>query len=273
MTRIKFIAPAILLFAVSLYARADSPDTSKPLIFGLLPSESTVAKFKRYAPLRDYLANNLQRKVILETARDFPEFVQRTKNRRYDFLETAPHFVPAAIDSGSYHVITTISQPLSAQIVVLKAGTIRTIDQLSNRIIATPSPKAIITKIGRKMIDTELSKKKLALPQYTTYKTHNAAYEAVIGNKADAAIISVNIFNKALTKGEPLKSIGTSEHIPNMSILVAADLPAELRDQLQNQLVNMDKTPTGVEVLKKIAYPGYRPAKSVEFNKLRHYLK
>lgn len=272
MSRMIKTITGLLLLSYCLSIQAQENNTQPPLIFGLLPSESTVTKFKRYAPLRDYLAVKLQRKVILETARDFAEFAQRTQQRRYDFLETAPHFVPPAIDSGKYQVITTITQPLSAQVVVLKTSSIDSLNQLSGKSIATPSPKAIITKIGQQTVNQRLKVAGLKLAEYTAYKTHNAAYEAVIGNKADAAIISVNIYNKALSKNEPLKSIGQSEPIPNMSVLVATDLPQQLRKALLQQLVEMQNTPDGNQTLKKIAYPGYRKTTAQEFDKLRRYL-
>lgn len=244
----------------------------KPLIFGLLPSESAVTKFKRYAPLRDYLSRKLKRPIVLETARNFPEFLRRTSARRYDFLETAPHFVPQAIDSGRYRVLTTITQPLSAQVVVRKDSAWRSPKELAGKKVAIPSPKAIITKVGIATF-RKLGLRNSRSPVYETYQTHNAAYEAVLGRQADAAIISVNVFNKAMKKGESLRSIGASHSFPNMSILGAADLPKALRQKLRITLSNMVRDKEGQKVLRQIAYPGYRPATKAEFAPLRRYMK
>lgn len=261
------------LFIFQSYASAATNQNKKTLIFGLLPSESAVAKFKRYAPLRDYLAKKLNYNIRLESARDFAEFIRRTKARRYDLLETAPHLVPAALDSKNYDVITTITQPLSAQIVVLKNSPYTNMEQLANKIIATPSEKAIITRIGKNSINRIFKNNHKNLPVYQVYKTHNAAYQAVLGLKANAAIISVNIYNKALHKHEPLKSIGQSQQIPNMSILFARDLGHSLQSMFQQQLVNMKDNPEGRKVLNKISYPGYKKANASEYNSLREYLK
>ncbi len=244
-------------------------DEKSTLIFGLLPSESAVTKFKRYAPLRDYLSKKLNRKIHLETARDFPEFLRRTKKGLYDFLETAPHFVIPAIDSKKYSVITTIIQPLSAQIVVLNESKYLNLASLSGLTVATPSPKAIITKIGKSKLNKSVS----ITPSYKTYKTHNAAYESVLGHQSDAAIISVNVFNKAINQKIPLRSIGESKAIPNMSILVSTRMPLSLKDKLQTSLINMLKTSEGKQVLSQISYPGYRKTNAKEFNPLRRYLK
>jgi phosphonate transport system substrate-binding protein len=268
------ISATIVCFAV--VANAAEPATSaplvKPLIFGLLPSESAVTKFKRYAPLRDYLSRKLKRPIVLETARNFPEFLRRTSVRRYDFLETAPHFVPQAVDSGHYRVLTTIIQPLSAQVVVRKDSAWRSLKQLAGKKVATPSPKAIITKVGIATF-SKLGLRNSRSPVYKTYQTHNAAYEAVLGRQADAAIISVNVFNKAIKQGEPLRSIGASRSFPNMSILGAANLPKALRQKLRITLSNMVRDKDGQKVLRQTAYPGYRPATKAEFAPLRRYMK
>ncbi len=122
------------------------------LIFGLLPSESVATEFRRYAPLRDYLQQRLGRAVVLETARNFREFRRRTLAGRYDFLETAPHFVPEAVDSGQYMVITTIVRPLTAEIVVHADSPFQQPADLAGAVVATPSPSAIITRLGKETL-------------------------------------------------------------------------------------------------------------------------
>ncbi len=241
------------------------------LVFGLLPSESVATKFRRYAPLRDYLQQRLGRTVLLETARDFREFRRRTLAGRYDFLETAPHFVPEAIDSGHYAVLTTLVNPLTAEIVVREDAPYRAPADLAGATVATPSPSAVITRLGRETLEAAgLTQAKA--PRYVTFRTHNAAYAAVLGHAADAAVISVNVFNKARRQGQPLRSIGHSRPIPNMSILVARRMPHPLVDRLRAELVGMRAEPAGRRVLKAMAYPGYREARAEEFESLRPYL-
>lgn len=270
------LAMPLLLLTVNIPAQAGhhaiSGTPERGLVFGLLPSESPVSKFRRYAPLRDYLARHLDTEIILETARDFPEFRKRTSERKYDFLETAPHFVIPAVDSGKYNVITTIIQPLSAEIVVKTKSKYNKINHLANKIIATPSPQAIITKMGKDVFAQHGLHEGKNI-KYRNYKTHNAAYEAVLGGQADAAVISINILNKARRKKEPLKSIAASVPFPNMSILVATDLPPETASTIRKLLTDMKTQEDGKRILKQITYPGYRETSIREFDVLRSYMK
>lgn len=244
----------------------------KPLVFGLLPSESASSKFRRYTPLRIYLSEKLGREVILETARDFKTFIKRTADRQYDFLETAPHFILPAVEKGNYQVITTINKPLTAQLVVRNDSKIKTINDINKLVIATPSKKAIITKIGKEALKKALGDRAAGL-SYVEYATHNAAYEAVVNNNADVAVISVNVYKKALKYTVPIHSIGESEPIPNMSILVATDLNPKFASQLQQTLVEMKQNESGQQVLRIMAYPGYRKTTIEEFEVLQKYRK
>jgi len=247
-------------------------EKSKPLVFGLLPSESASSKFRRYTPLRIYLSEKLGREVILETARDFKTFIKRTADRQYDFLETAPHFILPAVEKGNYQVITTINKPLTAQLVVRNDSKIKTTNDINKLVIATPSKKAIITKIGKEALKKALGDQEAGLT-YVEYATHNAAYEAVVNNNADVAVISVNVYKKAQKYAVPIHSIGESEAIPNMSVLVATDLNSEFVSQLQQTLVDMKQNETGQQVLRTMAYPGYRKTTIEEFEVLQKYRK
>lgn len=255
----------------SLNAAASSAEhNAKVLIFGLLPSQSPIAKFKRYAPLRDYLAHKLGRRILLETAPNFREFVHRTEQRRYDLLETAPHYVPLAVDGGSYQLLTTIVQPLSAKIVVRADSPFHKLADLKGAVVATPAPEAIITMVGM----NRLSAAGLAPPaaiHYENFRTHNAAYHAVLGGQAQAAIIAVNILNKARQSGAALRVIDSSRPFPNMAILASTKLPESLRTELRRDLINMTDDPEGRKVLAHTAYPGYRAADVAEFEPLRRY--
>ncbi len=268
----------LLIFGLSLLAaplaRAVDNDTQaeKPLVLGLLPSESAVSKFKHYAPLRDYLSQHLHRKVILETARDFPEFLKRSIDRRYDLLETAPHFVSATLDSKKYEVLATLAQPLAATIVVGTDSVINGLPDLKRHTVATPGPNALVTRLGRDLI-AEQGLTGTDSPIFKPYKTHNAAYEAVLGKQADAAIIASNQYIKAMHNHLPLRAVAQGKELPNMSILAALDLPLSLRREIQETLLHMQNSSEGKASLQQMSYPGYRASSASEYEPLRRYSK
>ncbi len=269
-------AIAICLLASHLAAASAEPPVpsqarQRELVLGVLPFMSPIALFERFAPLRDYLAEQTGRPVVLETAHSYPEFVRRTEDRKYDVLLTAPHFVLLAVDSGSYRVRATYAQPLSAVVLIHAEGPVREVADLAGRIVATPPPEAIVTIIGRHML-TRRGLSGDRAPLYRNCLSHNAAYQAVIGGEAAAAIVSVNLAERATDASSSLRALTQSEQFPALGILTAADLPEALQGDIASTFTGMRQHARGRAVLRRISYPGYRAATAQEFEPLRPYL-
>ncbi|MGD8559537.1 MAG: phosphate/phosphite/phosphonate ABC transporter substrate-binding protein, partial [Gammaproteobacteria bacterium] len=253
------IIAAILLFAVG--PTNSEPAYSPPsphikngfLTFGFLPVESPVALFKRFAPLRDYLSMQIQIKIRMETAKNFTEFVKRTRQRRYDLVFTAPHMALYALEQQNYEAAATFAKPLKSVIVVRKNSAIQNIAALEGKTIATPPESAIVTLVGKHY----LQENALTAIRYRVTRTHNAAYSSVLGQETDAAIISNFIAKKAIANNLPLKIVGQSDPFPGIGILVAKDLPDSIKQHIKTSLWGMKDLPHGKKILREIAQPGY----------------
>lgn len=253
-----------------LWAEAAPPDNSKPLVMGVFPIVSSGALFKRFAPLKDYLATQLGRKLILETAKDFPTFVSRTAEHRYDIVITAPHFSLLAADSGDYQIVARPKSDLESLLVVPKSSAITNVRQLSGKEIATPPAPALTTRSGKDYL-AKMGLSGSHAPVYRAYKTHNAAYEAALANDAAAAIVSSNALSKALEKGISLRIIDKLPPLPAMPTLVATSLGAKFSSDVERVLVSMQDTEAGQKVLKKIGFPGFLSAREGDYLAVRPY--
>jgi len=252
---------------------ASSSAETKPLSLGFFPLISTVALYKRFAPLREYLSDELHRPVELETAKDFPTFLQRTDQRQYDIVVTAPHFAVRATDSGKYRLVAALAGNVQQLLVVREDSPITSIEQLAGKQIATPPADALMTMVGiRNLRKAGLTGKRA--PRYRAFTSHNAANEALLAKDVDAAIASSNVIKKALGKGAPFRILARSVKMPNMATMVAMDLDPKVGEQLVRILVDMQKTEKGRDVLKQIRFPGYREVKSAkEYEPMREYME
>ena len=265
-----FLVIAIGCIHNPLWAAPKVDEKDKPLVMGVFPIVSGVALFKRFAPLKDYLAKELDRELILETARDFPSFVRRTAERRYDIVITAPHFSLLAIDSGDYQIVARPKRDLVSLMVVAKKSKITDVSQLSGKIIATPPAPALSTRSGKDYLAGKGLQATKA-PHYLAYKSHNAAYQAVLANDAVAALVSINAVNKALDNGIPLRIIDRLPPLPAMPTLVATNLDEKLAIEVRKILVNMESTKDGVNTLKRVGFPGYLSASEKDYDPVRPY--
>ncbi len=239
------------------------------LVFGFLPMQSPVALFKRFAPLRDYLSTQIQHEIRMETAKSFDDFSRRTAQRRYDIVFTAPHMALQALDGEAYEVAATFAKPLKSVFVTQAKSAISNVRDLDGKIVATPSNKAIVTVVGKNYLDSN----GLKSVQYRTYRTHNAAYAAVLGGEADVAVISNFIAMKAISRNIGLKIVAQSEPFPGIGILVARDLPESLKNDLKKAIWSMSELPHGRTILRTIAQPGYIEADKNQFEVLRPFIQ
>jgi phosphonate transport system substrate-binding protein len=257
--------------ALCLFGTVNADHTRHPqeLVFGVLPMMSTVALFKRFAPLRDYLSQQLGMPVKIETAKNFTEYVRRTTQRQYDVVFTAPHMVVSALDSHRYELSATLAEPLQTVIVVAETSPVHDIAQLQDKTIATPPKQAIVTIMG-----TAYLKLHGIVPQgYLAYRSHNAATSAALGGDASAAMVANFIYLKEKRHHKPLRMIAGSETFPSAGVVVATDLPDGLKQMITHAFVSMGQTEYGKAVLKKIGQPGYKPAIPSDFEILRPYAK
>lgn len=251
-------------------AQAATEAQQEPLILGFFPIISTVALFKRFTPLKDYLSEQLGRPVRLETAKDFPTFAQRTGDRRYDIVVTAPHFAIRAVDSGKYQIKATLLKDVQQLLVVHKNSPIQQIAELAGKRIATPPPRALMTMMGKTYL-REHGLTDEREPSYLAFTSHNASNEALIAGQVDAAIASSNIIGKAKERGAPIRILSEGLKLPNMATMVATDLPPALAEQIEQAFVGMRDNAQGRDALKHMGFPGYRSVSITDYEPVRPY--
>ena len=268
-TRVGWIAVGMVLCWLLAFPAQGAPP---PWTLGVFPIVTPVTLFQRFSPLAHYLGERLDHPVVLETAKDFPTFVQRTSQARYELLVTAPHFAVRAEDEGRYRIVASLKKSLRGLYVVHQDSPLRNLEDLAGKVVATPPPQAIITAAGKLDLREVVGLTGERAPRYRAFRSHNAAYQAVLGGQVDAAVVSVNAVRRALDRGAPLRVLGKTRPLPNMAFLVRRDLGPEVASRVAAILAAMDSDPQGRRVLAKLGFPGYRPASLADYEVLRPYL-
>ncbi|HEY9199505.1 MAG TPA: phosphate/phosphite/phosphonate ABC transporter substrate-binding protein [Gammaproteobacteria bacterium] len=243
-----------------------------PLSLGVVPVESPVSLLKRYAGLRDQLASSAGRPVVVETAPDNIEFVRRCAQGRYDIVLTGPHLALLAAESGHYQVRLVAQPPLTAQVVIARNGTTRTLADLSGRRVAIPPQHSLIALVGRHYLG-EQGLTGAQEPAWRVYHTHNAAVQAVLAGEADAAVVNSYTYARLRNTGMALRSLGGSATLPGLAVLFAERMPAAQRDALVEGLLGLSASPLGRERLATAGMEGFSRATSEDFEPARKYLE
>jgi phosphonate transport system substrate-binding protein len=231
-----------------------------PLVFGILPFISAEQLVFRFTPLVNYLSENLQVPVRIETAPDFVEFARRThEESHYDILFTAPHFFIRANQKAGYRLIASVDSPeMWAVIVAPKQSGIHTLQDLEGKRLATVPPLGLATLLVRKSlfeagIDPDVDLDMVITP------THDASLLSSYHGVTDASALMQPPFEAASKKvRDSMRIIARTESTPHIPISVAPWLNEACAAEISELLVNMGSTPEGKAVLQHNRFTGYR---------------
>ena len=245
-----------------------------PLVFGILPFISSEQLVFRFTPLVNYLSENLQVSVRIETAPDFVEFARRThEESRYDILFTAPHFFTRANQKAAYRLIASVDSPeMWAVIVTPKQSDIHTLQDLEGKRLATVPPLGLATLLVRKTlfeagIDPDVDLDMVITP------THDAALLSSYHGVTDASALMQPPFAAASKKvRDSMRIIARTGSTPHIPISVAPRLDAACAAEITDLLLNMGSTPEGKAVLLHNRFTGYRQGDPAIYEKLNELL-
>jgi len=244
--------------------------TTDPLVFGFLPIVSSERLVLRFSPLTDYLSEKLGIEIRMETAPDFKSFVQRTnEGQRYDILFTAPHLYYLANKNSGYRAIVRVDRPgMKAVIVTQATSTIRSIQDLRGRRLATTDPLALATVLARARlaqagIDPDNDLTLIATP------SHNASLLSSYRGTTDAAVLIRPVYLRARQEiRDNTRIVAETESAPHMPIAVARRVDDGVARRLRDILVNMSGEPQGRALLQHIDWPGFVTAQPGDYDSL-----
>ena len=244
------------------------------LVFGILPFISVEELVFRFTPLVNYLSENLQVPVRIETAPNFVEFARRThEESRYDILFTAPHFFTRANQKAGYRLIASVDSPeMWAVIVVPKQSEIHTLQDLEGKRLATVPPLGLATLLVRKTlfeagIDPDVDLDMVITP------THDASLLSSYHGVTDASALMQPPFAAASNKvRDSMRIIARTESTPHIPISVSPRLDEACAAAITGLLVNMGSTPEGKAVLQHNRFTGYRQGDPAIYERLNELL-
>ncbi len=245
---------------------------AEPLKLGIFPYLSAARLIVQHKPLADYLSRELGIPVNIASASDFPAFLQRTREGRYDLVLTAPHMGALAILRDGYQPLAVASNRLHAVIASNRDSDWTRLPQLRNARILLPPKKAIISLLA---LDT-LSAAGLDPQQMDIRYTHshNNALQSVAMGRSDAAAFSSPTYQRYIDQGgDALRVLATSPDIPGNFLVANDDLDPELTRRLREALLEFGNTTEGRRYFKRTRQRGFRPILDTDLQRLRPFIK
>lgn len=261
-----------LLVILLVSGRSAHAAEAQPLEIGIIPTLSTRTILSTYQPLRDYLAERLQRPVVLVTAPDYRAFIARTQRGEYRVVITAPHFARLAQVEAGYVPLVRVKRELRGIVVVRRDSGIAGVADLRGKSVGTPDNLAIVTMLGEQLLRAQglVPGRDVDVRHFGSF---NSAMLAVHAGKASAAVTAATALKQMAPEvRDALREIATTPAVPHVIYLAHPRVPAAEVRQLRELLVAFGKHPGGAAFFEQTGFAGLEPPTPEQLRTLDPYV-
>lgn len=245
-----------LLWSIATAAVPVAQAAEGGLIMGVFPRYKATETTTMYTPLADHLSERLGRKVTLVTSKDFDSFWKGVIEQRYDIVHyNQYHYIHSA---KNYQVVAHAQEfgkdAVAGALFVRKDSGITEISQLRGRTIIFGGGKdAMMSYIAPRFLLMQAGLKEGDFTIEFSINPPNALL-ALYHKQADAAgggdiLIDLPVVKNAINAQE-LRLLAKTEPLLFLPWAVKRSMPAKLRDSIRSNLLELDNSATGKQVLR-----------------------
>lgn len=263
----------ILYSTLSSTWAADKHDEQQTLVFGVFPYLSAARLEPIYSPVSAELTRELKHKVLFRTASRFERFFARLKQQYYDIALIQPFWYPPAVDQFSYVPLVRMAEPFTALIVVPDDSSLRTVDDLRGKLIATPPAFVPVVYMARRALY-----EKGVIPDedvhLKAFRSVDSCFQQVFIGAADACIsppFAIAAIEKKMNIR--LRVVMETTGIPNLSVVVHSRVPPAEREKIKKLFLSWKQHNSGKKLLNRMNTSGFVPAMDAEYDVVRQFLR
>ncbi|MGQ9685321.1 MAG: phosphate/phosphite/phosphonate ABC transporter substrate-binding protein [Thiobacillaceae bacterium] len=241
----------IMLSAAALAA----PDT---ILFavneGTSSSTDAVFRIDKYADLARHLSTVVGKNVKMETSNILSILVRNLERQRYDVLLVRPSHISAkAMRDHGYRLLVVAKGESRVHFLVNKDSPLKTLKDVEGRFLVLPDKLAYPTHVAMAVLrDEKLKPGRLQLMD----RQEAVGYAVQTGLADVGVVISYSKVAKEWEK-EGGRFLYTKDKLPFWSVIVSPKVTEATASKLKQALLDLDKTPAGQEMLKKVGVPGF----------------
>ncbi|MBI5407739.1 MAG: phosphate/phosphite/phosphonate ABC transporter substrate-binding protein [Nitrospirae bacterium] len=235
---------------------------AEELKIGLIPEQNVFKQFKRYEPVGKYLEKKTGMKIRFSVLPRYGNIIDRFNTEKmagafWGSFTGAIAIKKLGIEPLARPVNLDGSSTYRGYIFVHKYSVIDSVERMRNSVIAFVDkattagyvfPVAYLKENGVKDINSFFK-------EYYFTGSHDTAIYAVLNKEANVGCAKNTIFD-SLARTDPrvkddLVVLAKSPEVPSNALGLRRDLPPAIKKELKRALVEMDKDPEGVEILKE----------------------
>jgi len=262
--------PLLLLIATATWAPVVQA-AEDPLIMGVFPRRNAVETTRLFTPMADYLGQRLGREVRLLTSRNFDSFWKAVTEERYDIVHyNQYHYIRSA---KTYRVIARTQEfgkdAVAGALFVRKDSGITEVSQLRGRTVIFGGGKdAMLSYIAPRYLLMQAGLKEGDFRTEIAVNPQNAMV-ALYYRQADAAgggevVLEQPVVRNAIDVRE-IGRLAATDPLLFLPWAVKRTMPAKLAESIQSNLVDLNNSEAGRNVLKSAIMTGMRKAEDRDY--------
>ncbi len=254
------------------------------LLLGLIPEENIFTQIKRHRPLGQYISGKLGLNVKFTVLSRYPHIITRFKKRKLDGAFFGIYTAVIAEESLDIEPLArSVNKDGKATargyVFVRKNSGIKSVKDLHGKRAAFVDQ---VTATGYMYALSYLKENGIGdisrfFSDITFTGSHDSTVYTVLSGHADFGVAKGRIFD-ALGEKDPLiksnlKILARSVELPDNTLFVRKSLPLKIKLKIQQILLDMNKDPEGIKILKHFGSLGFIEAKSSDFIPVRNMAK
>lgn len=230
----------------------------RALTLGVFPRRNVKLTYTLFAPMAQYLSQQLGREVILETAKSFKHFWQNVKQRRYDIVHFNQYHYIVSHAAYGYDVIAVNKElgeaTISGSLIVRKDSGYNEIADLKGKTILFGGGKRAMqsyisaTWLLRKggLQPGDYVEKFAINPPNTIISTY---FKRADASGSGDVVMKLDNVRKRIDISQ-LKILAKTKPMVHLPWALRNDLADELKVTIQNSLINLTTSLDGKNILK-----------------------
>lgn len=257
----------VILYALPQMAIAETKKSQVIISFGVGPQQSASELAKRWVPIFQYLSEKTGYDIQFTTAKDIPTYQQQAKEGFFDMLYINPYHYTLFNKSAGYDVFATEKDAkLVGVLVVRKDSPYNSVADLNGMNLAFPSPNAVTATV---LPLAHFKENNISVtPNYIV--SMDSVYRAVAKGLYPAGGGEQRTFNSLDPEiRSQLRILWSAEPFPAFIFAAHPRVPKDVVKRVQAAMLEIDKDPKGMELLKVINLKGIVSAKDSDYDSVR----
>ena len=258
--RVSRIAARLVCACLGWFGLLSPVAAADELVLGVFPFLSVRQMVEQFTPLKEHLSQALGQPVVLRSAPDYKNFIERTRVGEYDLIIDAPHLARLAQKRDGYRPLAQSGYKVEFMVVARKDSPIQSLADLRGRAVAIGARQSLTHMLMGK----ELQKSGLVLDRDVIYldtATFSNVLQAVIRGDAAVGALTALVWNGAPegVRNDLRELLRQKDLGPGLIVLAHPRLGAARERKLQEALYAFKDTPEGKAYFQKTKQIDFRP--------------